>query len=73
MDSTLRLAIGILLLAVALYLLLAPGKVSTALARFYGRYPLVRLAPERQLQSAPTFVRALGAVVAVLGLAVFFL
>ncbi|WP_301154253.1 hypothetical protein [Metapseudomonas otitidis] len=73
MDLALRLIIAALFLALALYLLLRPTQAGAALARFYGRYPLVRLAPTEQLASRPALLRLLGLGLAVLGAAALLL
>lgn len=73
MDITLRALVCVLFLGLGALLLIAPGIVAGALERFYSRYPLVRLAPEGQLRSKTSYIRALGLVIALVGVAVILL
>jgi uncharacterized membrane protein HdeD (DUF308 family) len=59
-------AIGVIALGV--FLVARPGRVSKALMTFYSKYPLVRYAGERQLTGRNAFVVALGIVLIVTGL-----
>lgn len=53
---------AIALLTIGCVAIVWPRRVASAISRFYGRYPLVRLAPGRQLAIRPAYVRGRGAV-----------
>ena len=73
MDLILQTLVSVLLAALGLYLLLFPTPATAALSRFYSRYPLVRLAPEKQLVGKPVYLRLLGSVFVLLSAAIFIL
>lgn len=73
MDLIFQTLISVLLATLGLYLLFFPTPAAIALSRFYSRYPLVRLAPEKQLVGKPVYLRLLGSVFVLLSSAIFIL
>lgn len=54
---------------VGIIMLLKPKEVAERLKRFYGGYPLIKYAGERQLSARSTFVSALGVILVLMAAA----
>jgi len=66
-KNLLRLA-SILILCLGAYVCLRPASVAEKIKSFYGKYPIVKYAGEKQLTSRTGFVRFVGAVIIIVGL-----
>jgi uncharacterized membrane protein HdeD (DUF308 family) len=66
-----NIAIGIVLIALGVYVCVRPRVIATRIERFYTNNPLVGYAKSEQLQSRSGFVRVLGAVFIGLGVLAF--
>ena len=72
LEKALSLLVTILILCLGAYIWLRPAAVSEKLKLYSSTYPLVRLAGEKQHTARLGFVKLLGAVIAILGIVMFF-
>jgi hypothetical protein len=59
---------SLLIIAGGFYVFAKPHSIASFLKIFYGNYPIVRYAGEKQLTSRPIFIRFGGIVIIIVGL-----
>ncbi|MBN2179212.1 MAG: hypothetical protein JW743_07255 [Deltaproteobacteria bacterium] len=67
-KNLLRLA-SLLILLVGVYVYLRPSFVAEKIKSFYIKYPIIRYAGEKQLTSRPGFVKIIGIILVIVGIA----